>query len=293
MPVNKYGTGYEYGRVGSHNDTYHQGEGEAGKHSPGYDEQDEGGHEGCERGYNGSGENLVDGDVHRLCKGLTLPQPPVLPYSVEHDDGIVDRVTDYGEYCRYDRQRNVHSDQSQKSNRDQGIVGQSYHCSHSPLELESVPDVEDYEDHVEELTALDEKQKSEAIIRPGRFRILPDHTFRQSKPAVVGVEVEGGIIKTRLNVMKEDGTRVGIIKGIQEHSENVGEARFGSQVAVSIIGPVVGRQIKEEELLYIDIPEKHAKIVEQELYDTLSTDERETLEDFLEIKRKGHPFWGK
>lgn len=153
--------------------------------------------------------------------------------------------------------------------------------------------MEDYEEHVEELAALNEKQKSEAVIRPGRFRILPDHTFRQSKPAVVGVEVEGGIIKTRLNVMKEDGTRVGIIKGIQQHGENVGEAKFGTQVAVSIDGPVVGRQIHEGDLLYIDIPERHAKMVEQELTDHLSADELETLEKFLNIKRLGNPFWGK
>lgn len=153
--------------------------------------------------------------------------------------------------------------------------------------------VEDYEEHVEELTVLTEKQKSEAVIRPGRFRILPDHTFRQSKPAVVGVEVEGGIIKTRLNVMKQDGTRVGMIKGIQEHNQNVGEAKVHAQVAVSIDGPIVGRQIHEGELLLIDIPEKHAKIVEQELIDSLSIDERETLEMFMEIKRRGNPFWGK
>ncbi|MBE0523520.1 MAG: translation initiation factor IF-2 [Methanosarcinales archaeon] len=153
--------------------------------------------------------------------------------------------------------------------------------------------VEDYEEHVEELTALTEKQKSEAVIRPGRFRILPDHTFRQSKPAVVGVEVEGGIIKTKLNVMKEDGTRIGVIKGIQEHGENVGEVKLHAQVAVSIDGPIVGRQIHEGELLFIDIPEKHAKIVEQELIESISVDELETLEMFMDIKRRGNPFWGK
>ncbi len=153
--------------------------------------------------------------------------------------------------------------------------------------------VDDYTDHVEEVTLLSEKQKSEAVIRPGRFRLLLNHTFRQNKPAVVGVEVEGGIIRTRLNVMKENGINVGLIKGIQDKGENVSEARLGSQVAVSIDGPVVGRHIKEGELLYIDIPEKHAKIVEQELIGSLSPDELKTLESFLEIKRKGKPFWGK
>jgi len=153
--------------------------------------------------------------------------------------------------------------------------------------------VDDYEDYVDELTMLTEKQKSEAIIRPGRFRLLPDHTFRQNKPAVVGVEIEGGVIRTRLSVMKEDGTNVGTIKGIQDKGVNVSEARFGSQIAVSIDGPVVGRNIKEGDLLYIDIPEKHAKIVEQELINSLSPDELKTLEVFFTIKRRNNPFWGK
>jgi len=153
--------------------------------------------------------------------------------------------------------------------------------------------VEDFEEHVDDLKALTEKQRSEAIIKPGKFRILPNHTFRQSKPAVVGVEIEGGLIKKKLNVMNESGNRVGVIKVIQDKSENVDEAKFGSQVAVSIDGPVVGRNIKEGELLYIDVPEKHAKIVEQELIDSLAPDELETLEVFMGIKRKGNAFWGK
>ncbi len=153
--------------------------------------------------------------------------------------------------------------------------------------------VEDFEEHVDDLKALTEKQRSEAIIKPGKFRILPNHTFRQSKPAVVGVEVEGGIIKKKLNVMNEAGNRIGVIKVIQDKSENVDEAKFGSQVAISIDGPVVGRNIKEGELLYIDVPEKHAKIVEQELIDSLAPDELETLEVFMKIKRKGNAFWGK
>ena len=65
------------------------------------------------------------------------------------------------------------------------------------------------------------------------------------------------------------------------------------EVAVAIDGPTVGRQIKEEDVLYVNIPEKHAKILEHELYDSLSADEIETLDSFLEIKRRNNPFWAK
>jgi translation initiation factor 5B len=122
---------------------------------------------------------------------------------------------------------------------------------------------------------------------------MPDCTFRQSKPAVVGVRVRGGIIKTNLEVMKEDGTIVGIIKGIQENNENISEAKAGKEVAMAIDGPVVGRQIKEGDTLYIDIPEKHAKIAEQELFEAMKIEDKETLMAFMEIKRRGNPFWGK
>lgn len=138
-----------------------------------------------------------------------------------------------------------------------------------------------------------EKKRYETIIKPGRFIILPDCTFRQSKPAVVGVRVLGGVIKSNLEVMKDDGTIVGIIKGIQEKNENISEASAGKEIAMAIDGPVVGRQIKEGETLYIDIPEKHAKIAEQELFVSMKVEDKETLMAFMEIKRRGNPFWGK
>ncbi|VVB51417.1 putative translation initiation factor IF-2 [uncultured archaeon] len=153
--------------------------------------------------------------------------------------------------------------------------------------------IEDYKKWVEEQKQLLEKKRYETIIKPGRFIIMPDCTFRQSKPAVVGVRVMGGIIKTNLEVMKEDGTIVGIIKGIQENNENISEAKAGKEVAMAIDGPIVGRQIKEGDTLYIDIPEKHAKIAEQELFEAMKIEDKETLIAFMEIKRRGNPFWGK
>ncbi len=153
--------------------------------------------------------------------------------------------------------------------------------------------IEDYGLWVEEQKHLVDKKQSEVIVRPGRVKILPHCIFRQSKPAVVGVQVLGGVIKTRLNLMKADGTHVGVIKGLQDAGENIGEARYGDEVAVAIDGPIVGRQIKENDLLYVEIPERHSKILEFDLKDKLSPDEFETLEDFLAIKRKNNVFWGK
>ncbi len=153
--------------------------------------------------------------------------------------------------------------------------------------------IEDYKKWVAEQKQKIEKKRYETIIKPGRFIILPDCTFRQSKPAVVGVRIMGGIIKTNLEVMKEDGMIVGKIKGIQEHNENISEAATGKEVAVAIEGPTVGRQIKEGDILYIDVPEKHAKIVEQELFEAMRVEDKESLMAYMGLKRRGNPFWAK
>jgi len=153
--------------------------------------------------------------------------------------------------------------------------------------------IESYERWVEDQKNKMEQERLEAVIRPGAVRILPDCVFRQSKPAVVGVQVIGGIVRTQVNLMREDGANVGVIKGIQAHNENQGSATVGQEVAISIDGPTVGRQIHEGDILYVNIPEKHARIVELELKPKLAEDEREVLENFLDIKRKKDPFWGR
>jgi translation initiation factor 5B len=156
--------------------------------------------------------------------------------------------------------------------------------------------IEEYEEHVAAIEEAQQEQVLENITRPARFEILPDHTFRQSDPAVVGVEVRGGLLKRNSRVVLFDDSepeRVGMLKSIQDEGEDVDEARTGERVAVSIDGPTVGRQIEEGDELWVEIPEKHAKILEQELEEDISADERETLRMYLEKHRNRDPFWGK
>ena len=156
--------------------------------------------------------------------------------------------------------------------------------------------VEDYDEHVTAIETAQQDQILENITRPSRFEILPDHTFRQSDPAVVGVEVLGGKLRRNVNVGRfENGEfeRVGHLKTIQDEGEDVDESTRGDRVAVSIEGPTVGRQIKEGETLWVEIPEKHAKILEQELKEDITGGEREVLKQYLDTHRKRDPFWGK
>jgi translation initiation factor 5B len=153
--------------------------------------------------------------------------------------------------------------------------------------------IEEYQTWFEKQKILYGKKRYETIVRPGKFKILPGFVFRQSKPAIVGIEVLGGTLRNGVSLVREDGVRVGTLKGMQDRGENVSEIREGKEVAVSIDGPTVGRQINEGDLLYVEVPEKHAKVMEQELYDELSKGERLMLDEFLTIKRRDNPFWAK
>ena len=156
--------------------------------------------------------------------------------------------------------------------------------------------VEDYEEYVDAIERRRREAVFENVIRPARFRILRDHVFRQSDPAVVGVEVGSGTLRRNVPVgaFRNGGfDRVGVLKSIQDEGEDVDELRAGERAAVSIEGPTVGRGIKEGDELWVDLPEKHAKVLEQELLEDLPADEREALSQFLDTKRDREPFWGK
>ncbi|WP_144796745.1 translation initiation factor IF-2 [Halorubrum depositum] len=156
--------------------------------------------------------------------------------------------------------------------------------------------IEEYETFVEERQRAQQETVLDKVVRPARFRILPDHTFRQNDPAVVGVEIISGTLQNNRNVGMFEGNefeRVGQLSGIQKQGDDVDEARAGERVSIAIDGPTVGRGIEEGDTLWTEVPEKHAKILEQELKEEITADEREALAAYLDTKRKRDPFWGK
>ena len=138
-----------------------------------------------------------------------------------------------------------------------------------------------------------EQQKFEQIIMPARIRVLPHCVFRQSNPAVVGVRVLGGTLRTDVNLIQPDGKKVGHLKTMQYNQESIREAEAGKEVAISIEGATFGRQFGVEDDLYVDIPERHVKVLEKEMLPHLTISTQEVLHEFTQMKRRADPFWGK
>ena len=149
--------------------------------------------------------------------------------------------------------------------------------------------LEDYETWCGEKTKEIEVEKRLEIVFPGKVMIMRDHVFRVSKPAIVGVRVLAGRIRSGQGLITLDGRSVGKIKSIRTGEEPVKEAVAGKEVAIAIDDATVGRQIDVEDVLLVDIPESH--VTELAKYD-LKQDELDTLEQLRQIKRKEKPFWG-
>lgn len=150
--------------------------------------------------------------------------------------------------------------------------------------------IEKYDEWLELKKAQIEKERRQEFIHPGMVRFLPEYIFRVSHPAVFGVRVMSGRIKTGLKLMKEDGKVLGSIKGIQSENKAVEEAVQGQEVAISIEGITIGRQIKGGDILFTDLPASDAKKLRD--MDVLNIDEKDVLNKIFEIKRKTDKFWG-
>ncbi len=153
--------------------------------------------------------------------------------------------------------------------------------------------IEDFEKWYKEQIEAEKRREFESLVRPGKIRILPGYVFRRSNPAIVGVEVLGGVIKPGYPLMREDGRRIGVIKQIQDKGKPIPEARAGMAVAISIEGRVmVGRHIDEGDVLYTDIPEKHAQLLLTKYRSWLTDDEMTVFKEIIRIKRRENPLYG-
>ena len=153
--------------------------------------------------------------------------------------------------------------------------------------------IEDYEEWIDEMERAKKKAFYDAIIKPAKFMSLPKLVFRQSKPAIIGIESISGTIKQGQTLINKNGEYVGVIASMEDKGETLPDISRGQRVAMAIKDAIVGKHFEEGDELYVDIPEKHYKFIERECKDKLTEDEFETLYEFLEIKRKQDPDWGK
>lgn len=151
--------------------------------------------------------------------------------------------------------------------------------------------IEQYQIWLTEKQKEIELRKLANLVEPCKVRLIPNYVFRQSNPAVMGVEIVMGTCKKGIALMNLDGKSITSVKDMQHEKKSVDKADKEMQVAMSLSGVTVGRQIKEGDVLYSDLPESHFQKF-KELRDLLTPDQKELLREIANIKRKTNDVWG-
>jgi translation initiation factor 5B len=125
-----------------------------------------------------------------------------------------------------------------------------------------------------------------------KIQFLKGYVFRRNNPAVFGAEILIGKLRQKISVMNENGKKIGVIHQIQNEGKNLEVADKGTQVALSIKGPTIGRQINEGDIFYTDLNSKQAKFLLERFSNRLNEEEQEAFNFILSKRRETDPAFG-
>jgi len=111
--------------------------------------------------------------------------------------------------------------------------------------------------------------------RPVKLRVIPGAIFRNSKPAIFGVDILEGTLKPGI-LLKREGKVIGKVKEIQSEGRTIPKAIKGERVAISVEEAVVGRNVFENDVLISDLSKEEVEKL-KEVFDYLREDEKKLL----------------
>jgi len=132
----------------------------------------------------------------------------------------------------------------------------------------------------------EEREILERVVFPAEVRVLPGFIFRRSEPAIIGVEVLRGRLRPGAPMLSRRGRRVGVLLEIQERGVRKPEALPGERVAISIRGGVVGRNIKEGDVLVTEVREILDNKAREVFFKHLTEEEKSLYEELLKFRRR-------
>ncbi len=136
-----------------------------------------------------------------------------------------------------------------------------------------------------------EKERLLGLSSIGKVKLLKQHVFKNTNPAIFGIRVVSGKIIPGLRMVDQQGEEVGKIKNIQMENKSVSEASEGTELAVSMPGVNYERRMKTVDFIYTDLTEAQFKNFKKNK-DILSSSELSLLQEIAEIKRKQKADWG-
>ena len=143
--------------------------------------------------------------------------------------------------------------------------------------------IEGYQKWTEEKKKAEKEDALSRLILPVEFEVMKRHIFRNNKPAIFGAKIIEGRLKEGWKVMNKKGEIIGKVEGMQNKGERVKEGKKGEELAVSVRGGNIGRNLFEGDHLYSVMPMNQAAELIK-FMDEFSEEEKELLGKIRSMK---------
>jgi len=152
--------------------------------------------------------------------------------------------------------------------------------------------IDTYREWVADDSAHEEDAIFSEITPVAKFTFLKGYVFRNNDPAVFGIRVDAGVLKQKAQFMNKSGRRIGVVHQLQDDKKSLGEAGSGQEVACSVQGVTVGRQINEEDEFYtLPHPQEAKKLLGRFMH-RLTPEQAEILNFVVDVQRKRDAAYG-
>ncbi|MBN1941298.1 MAG: translation initiation factor IF-2 [Candidatus Diapherotrites archaeon] len=145
--------------------------------------------------------------------------------------------------------------------------------------------VEDYEKWIKEIKETERKKVLDKVVLPVKIEFLKGFVFRNTDPAIFGVKVLDGTLRAGPELINKQGKIIGRVEAVQDKNESLKEAKKGKEVAVSVQGATIGRNVKPGETLFSYIPKSSEEKYEK-LKDFLKEDDFELIQEIFKIQKQ-------
>lgn len=135
--------------------------------------------------------------------------------------------------------------------------------------------IEEYEDWYLSVTKQEKENILKDIVFPCEMKVLKNHIFRSSKPAIVGVKVLKGKLYPNSKLLNNN-KEIGIVESIQAEGKAIDVLEKELQAAISIKSAVYLKDFKEEDVLSVYVPNSSIKKLEL-MFDDLTNEEQEMV----------------
>ena len=152
--------------------------------------------------------------------------------------------------------------------------------------------IDTYTQWVEDDKADEENSILKELTPISKFTFLKGFVFRNNNPAVFGIRVDVGNLRQKVAFMNKDGKKIGVIHQLQQDGKTVTSVKVGQEVACSVQNITIGRQISEEDVFYTLPSSSDARKLLNRFAQKLSSEERNTLNEIVEIQRKRDAAYG-